>query len=275
MPWATVAPLALVCGALGALFGAAEVTTVAFAEEQGSKALRRPAARAVGPRQPDRRARDRGGPLAPRPRPPAAVGVGGDDGRDAAAGADRRRSRVMGVALFVAGFAIAPTLIATMSLTEKTVPHARLTEGMAIMHTGIVAGVAPGATARGRGDRRVRRVPGLPGRPARAAAGRRDLRAAGRTARWLIPRRSSRAVPRSRSETDGRYVGSRPVEWRNWSGLEAAHPDAGGPPRRHRGRGRRRGPGPDRRHHREDGRHRPQLHGRSPCPGTRCCDPTG
>jgi predicted MFS family arabinose efflux permease len=56
---------------------------------------------------------------------------------------------LMGVALLVAGFAIAPTLIATMSLTEKTVPHARLTEGMAIMHTGIVAGVAPGATVAG------------------------------------------------------------------------------------------------------------------------------
>ena len=51
--------------------------------------------------------------------------------------------------LFLAGFAIAPTLIATMSLTEQVVPAGRLTEGMAIMHTGIVAGVAPGATAAG------------------------------------------------------------------------------------------------------------------------------
>ena len=32
---------AVVCAALGVLFGAAEVTTVAFAEEQGNKALRR------------------------------------------------------------------------------------------------------------------------------------------------------------------------------------------------------------------------------------------
>ena len=36
-----------------------------------------------------------------------------------------------------------------MSLTEQVVPPARLTEGMAIMHTGIVAGVAPGATLGG------------------------------------------------------------------------------------------------------------------------------
>jgi predicted MFS family arabinose efflux permease len=56
---------------------------------------------------------------------------------------------MMGLALFVAGFAIAPTLIATMSLTEESVPRGRLTEGMAIMQTGLVAGVAPGATLSG------------------------------------------------------------------------------------------------------------------------------
>ena len=31
-------PLGLVCAALGTLFGAAEVSTVAFAEEQGNRA---------------------------------------------------------------------------------------------------------------------------------------------------------------------------------------------------------------------------------------------
>ena len=39
MPWRTVLPLAVVCLSLGALFGAAEVTTVAFAEETGSRAV--------------------------------------------------------------------------------------------------------------------------------------------------------------------------------------------------------------------------------------------
>ena len=38
MPWATVVPLAVVSAALGTLFGAAEVTTVAFAGEQGGRA---------------------------------------------------------------------------------------------------------------------------------------------------------------------------------------------------------------------------------------------
>jgi predicted MFS family arabinose efflux permease len=55
----------------------------------------------------------------------------------------------MAVVLFVAGFAIAPTLIATTSLTEQVVPAGRLTEGMMVIHTGIVAGVAPGATLAG------------------------------------------------------------------------------------------------------------------------------
>ena len=56
---------------------------------------------------------------------------------------------LMGATLFVAGFAIAPTMIASMSLTEASVPAGRLTEGMAIMQTGLVAGVAPGATLSG------------------------------------------------------------------------------------------------------------------------------
>ena len=56
---------------------------------------------------------------------------------------------LMGLALFLAGFAVAPTLIATLALTEQTVPSPRLTEGMAVIHTGIVAGVAPGAALAG------------------------------------------------------------------------------------------------------------------------------
>ena len=37
MPWAAIAPLAVLTFALGVLFGAAEVSTVAFAEEEGSQ----------------------------------------------------------------------------------------------------------------------------------------------------------------------------------------------------------------------------------------------
>ena len=148
MPWATVAPLAVVSAALGTLFGAAEVTTVAFAEELGNKGYAGPllALWALGSliaglvtgaihwrRGPDHRVRWGSAAMMAAMSPLVLIGS----------------VEAMGLVLFVAGFAIAPTLIATMSLTEKTVPHARLTEGMAIMHTGIVAGVAPGATLAG------------------------------------------------------------------------------------------------------------------------------
>ena len=52
---------------------------------------------------------------------------------------------VMGVVLFVAGFGVAPTLIALFSAIEQGVPARRLTEGIAISHTGLAAGLAPGA----------------------------------------------------------------------------------------------------------------------------------
>jgi MFS family permease len=57
---------------------------------------------------------------------------------------------VLGAWLFVAGFAIAPTMIASLSLVEQAIPRARLTEGMAIVETALVAGVAPGAALAGR-----------------------------------------------------------------------------------------------------------------------------
>lgn len=56
---------------------------------------------------------------------------------------------VMGVLLFVAGFAISPTLIASVAWVEETVPADRLTEGISIMITGLAAGVAPGAAVAG------------------------------------------------------------------------------------------------------------------------------
>ena len=56
---------------------------------------------------------------------------------------------VLAGALFIGGFAIAPTLIATTSLTEQTVPRSRLVEGMALVQSGIAGGVAPGAALAG------------------------------------------------------------------------------------------------------------------------------
>jgi MFS family permease len=51
--------------------------------------------------------------------------------------------------LFVAGFAISPTMVATMSLIEDCVPASRLTEGITWFSTGIALGVAPGAAIAG------------------------------------------------------------------------------------------------------------------------------
>jgi MFS family permease len=148
MPWVTVIPLAVVCLALGSMFSAAEVGTVAFSSEQHAKPYagvllalwalgsliaglvtgnfrwRRPAAYRV---------RVGSGILALVMLPMAFVGS----------------MPGMGLALFLAGFAIAPTLIASMAATEQMVPGPRLTEGIAIMHTGIAAGLAPGAALGG------------------------------------------------------------------------------------------------------------------------------
>ncbi|MFC4784748.1 MFS transporter [Nocardioides sp. MAHUQ-72] len=148
MPWATVVPLAIVSAALGTLFGAAEVTTVAFATEQGHQGWSGPllalwalgsllAGLATGAvrwrRGPAIRVRWGALGMACAMAPLAFVGS----------------IPVMAAVLLVGGFAIAPTLIATLSLTEQTVPAGRRTEGMAIMQTGLVAGVAPGASLAG------------------------------------------------------------------------------------------------------------------------------
>jgi MFS family permease len=148
LPWRTVAPLVVVCAALGVLFGAAEVTTVAFADEQGNRAWA-------------------GGLLALwalgslvsgvvtgvvrwRRGPTVRVRWGAFAMACAMAPLYFVDSvPVMGLTLLVAGVAIAPTMVATLSLTEQTVPAARLTEGMAIMQTGLVLGVAPGASLSG------------------------------------------------------------------------------------------------------------------------------
>ncbi|WP_340538237.1 MFS transporter [Nocardioides sp. GXZ039] len=148
MPWGTVLSLTVVALALGSLFGSAEVTTVAFAEEHSSKAYAGVllALWAAGSliagfltgmvswrRSLLFRMRVGAAGMAAAMLPLALI----------------HSIVIMGAVLFVAGFAIAPTLIAAMSLTERSVPPSRLTEGMAFVQTGIVFGVAPGAAIAG------------------------------------------------------------------------------------------------------------------------------
>ncbi|NKY14017.1 MFS transporter [Streptomyces somaliensis] len=134
--------------ATGAIFGAVDVVTVAFAEEQGHKT----ASSLV-----------------------LAVYAGGSCLAGAVFGTLRlkgspARRWVVGVlamavsmiplqlagslptlalALFVAGLAIAPTMVTTMALVEAHVPRGQLTEGMTWTGTGLAVGVALGTSVSG------------------------------------------------------------------------------------------------------------------------------
>ncbi len=148
MGWPVLGPLVVASFGLGILFGASEVAAVAFSEELGAKAAAGPllAVFALGsllsgfitgaitwntPVQ----ARFRWGTLALALAMTPLPFV--------------HSFWLMGVLLFLAGFAISPTLIASVACVEETVPTNRLTEGISIMTTGLGAGVAPGAAAAG------------------------------------------------------------------------------------------------------------------------------
>lgn len=146
--WSVIGPLTVCSFMLGMLFGAAEVATVAFAEENGRKALAGAllAAWALGsllsalmtgghPLPGGNAQRFRWGLLAlallmaPLP---FVEGFG-----------------PLAALLFLAGFAISPTLIASVAWVEETVPVSRITEGIAVTTTGLAAGIAPGAAVVG------------------------------------------------------------------------------------------------------------------------------
>jgi MFS family permease len=149
MPRLWLGSLVAVCAFLGSLFGATEVVTVAFADEHGRPGLTGLllAGWAFGSML-------------------AGLIVGAVTWKASAS----RRFRlgtlglavvmvplpfidtlpVLGVALFVAGFAISPTFVAAFTLIEATVPASRLTEGITWLSTGIALGIAPGAALAGR-----------------------------------------------------------------------------------------------------------------------------
>jgi MFS family permease len=148
MPWRVVAPLVLVSVALGAVFGSTEVVTVAFAEEQGATALAGPLLGlwALGSLLAGLVA----GAITWRTGPEARVRWGALALGLALVPLPLVDSLwVMALILFVGGGAIAPTLIGTLAVTERSVPKGRLTEGMAVLHTGMGVGIAPGAALAG------------------------------------------------------------------------------------------------------------------------------
>lgn len=148
MPWALIAPLTVVALALGAVFGSAEVTTVAFTEELGIKEFSGVllAIWAFG----SLLAGVVTGAITWQQGPAVRVRIGALGMAAAMLPLPFiHNAWVMGMWLFVAGFAVSPTLIATMALLERSVPQARLTEAMTVVHTGLLAGVAPGAALSG------------------------------------------------------------------------------------------------------------------------------
>lgn len=57
--------------------------------------------------------------------------------------------RTLALAMLIAGMAMAPTLITTMNLIERLVPKAQLNEGMTMVLTGLIIGIALGSAVSG------------------------------------------------------------------------------------------------------------------------------
>ncbi|HET6151897.1 MAG TPA: MFS transporter [Marmoricola sp.] len=144
LPWARLLPIAFAALALGCLFGGLEVGTVAVAADNGHKAASGALlalfsfgsmvagiiAGSVHWRTSDLRRFQLGiGLLAPGMLVLPFIS----------------NLVVLGALLFVIGTALAPTLIAIVSLLESSTPRSRLTEAMAVFQTGISTGLAPGA----------------------------------------------------------------------------------------------------------------------------------
>ncbi|MFD9689896.1 MFS transporter [Kitasatospora sp. NPDC059088] len=181
--------LALTFLATGTVFGATEITTVAYADALGHKAAAGPLLALVA-----------GGSclagllfglLTPR-RAPGARFLLGVAAMAAvlllplAAGLGGAGPVALGAALFAAGTATAPTMVTGMTLVQELLPQRQFNEGMAVAVSGIVVGISAGAALAGTLAERA--APGtgyvLPAGAAAlalliASAGRRHLRASG------------------------------------------------------------------------------------------------
>jgi Major Facilitator Superfamily len=148
MPWRILLPVAIACTALGMIFGGMEVNIVAFATEAGvlkyagliliawsfgSLVAGAVTGAITWHASPARRFQVGGILLAlsllPLPFVTHPVGVA--------------------TVLILSGLAIAPTLIASVGVTQSAVDQSRLTEALAWSSTGLAGGVAIGAAAVG------------------------------------------------------------------------------------------------------------------------------
>ncbi|MFE6407540.1 MFS transporter [Streptomyces sp. NPDC057837] len=153
-PWRApgMAPLLAVCLAMGGIFGATEVVTLAFADAAGH----RTAAGAVLALQ--AAGSCAAGLLygASRPDGPAARRLALCVAAMAAlltlpllAAALTGSLPLLAAALLVAGMATAPTMVTTMTLVQQRTPEGRLNEGMTLAVTGLLGGIALGSALGG------------------------------------------------------------------------------------------------------------------------------
>ncbi|MEU8466955.1 MFS transporter [Streptomyces sp. NPDC029006] len=144
-----IAPLLVCFTATGAVFGAMEVVTIAYADAQGHRA----AAGAVLALQ---AAGSCGAGLVYGARKPAVPRLTRCLAAMAAlmvlpwsAAAFTGSLPVLAGALLPAGMATAPTMVTAMTLVQRRTPAGRLNEGMSLMVTGLLTGVACGSAAGG------------------------------------------------------------------------------------------------------------------------------
>lgn len=148
MPWRRLVTVTIGAAAIGSLFGAMEVATVAFADDQGNKvasgivltvlsAGSLVAGFIAGAHEFSMSliSRIRIGVVA------LTIGF--------VALPQITSLWVLGAAMFLVGFGVAPTMIAVMSFVEEIAPRARLTEAMGLLQSGLAAGIAPGTWGAG------------------------------------------------------------------------------------------------------------------------------
>ena len=147
-----IPPLLAVCLAMGGVFGATEVVTLAFADAQGRQSAAGIvlALQAAGSCV--------AGLLygAVNPAGPAAARLPWSEAAMAAllalpllAGALTGALPLLAVALLVAGMATAPTMVTTMTMVQQRTPEGRLNEGMTLAVTGLLGGIACGSAIGG------------------------------------------------------------------------------------------------------------------------------
>jgi MFS family permease len=148
LPWLILLPVAIASAAMGMVFGSMEVVVVAFAKEAGvlpfagvilmawafGSLVAGAVTGAIAWRaSPARRFRVGAILLAVSLLPMPFVS----------------QPLVLSLLLILSGMAIAPTLIASVAVTQASVDQTRLTEALAWISTGMAAGVAAGAAAAG------------------------------------------------------------------------------------------------------------------------------